>query len=174
MINEYSTNELDFRSFVLNENRMFLGQEIGNILTALQEIQDEAKKIGTKNLVRFTDRIVCQTRSLLGGHWSDDDVKFLKGMQKVGVALAKALDESDNLEETISSCVGEIQNILKKMNVPVNNLAVTPKEAGPLPETSPKNIMGPTEPDISPELASGFNLNPPQKPQAPLGEPPLP
>lgn len=173
MINEYRHDDLDFRSFVLNESRTFLGKEIGDILTSLQEIEEEASKIGTKNLVRFTDKIVCQIRSLLGGHWSGDDIKFLKSMQKVGVALAKALDESDNLEQTITSAISEIQNTLKQMNVPVNNLGVTPKEAGPPTETSPDNTLPPAAPDIGPEAMSGFAVNTQQKPQAPLGQPPL-
>ena len=173
MINEYKHDDLDFRSFVLNENRAFLGKEIGNILTSLQEIQEEASKIGTKNLVRFTDKIVCQVRSLLGGHWSGDDIKFLKSMQKVGVALSKALEENDNLEQTIGSCISEIESTLKKMNVPVNNLAVTPKEASPSPQTPPANTLPPASPETGPEAMSGFTTNPPQKPQAPLGEPPI-
>lgn len=172
MINDHSYTSLDFKSFVLNESRVFLGQEIGKILTALQEIQEEAKKIGTKNLVRFTDRIVCQIRSLLGGHWSDDDVKFLKPMQKAGVALAKALDTSDNLEEIIGSCVNEIQAILNKMKVPVNTLAVAPKDSGPTPEIPPDNTLEPTDPSVG--ASSGFEINTQQKPQAPLGMPPLP
>lgn len=174
MINEYKHDDLDFRSFVLNENRVFLGKEIGNILTSLQEIQEEASKIGTKNLVRFTDKIVCQIRSLLGGHWSGDDIKFLKSIQKAGIALAKALEENDNLEQVIGSAISEIQNTLKKMNVPVNNLAVTPKDAGTLPEIQPANTLPPAAPEAGPESMSGFATSAVQKPQAPLGEPPLP
>jgi hypothetical protein len=174
MINEYKYEDLDFRSFVLNENRAFLGEEIGNILTSLQEIQEEASKIGTKNLVRFTDKIVCQIRSLLGGHWSGEDIKFLKSMQKVGIALAKALEENDSLDQVISGAISEIESTLKSMNVPVNNLAVTPKEAGSSPQIEPANTLPPAAPEIGPETMSGFAVNPPQKPQAPIGEPPLP
>jgi len=173
MINEYSHIDLDFKSFIFKENRAFLGKEISEILTSLQEIQDEAKKIGTKNLVRFTDKIVNQIRSLLGGHWLDDDLKFLKGMQKVGVALAKALSDNDNLEDTIASSVVEIQNILKKMNVPVNDLGVQRQDAANKPEIPPSNIMPPTAPETGPEGMSGFSVNPPAKPTAPIGAPPL-
>lgn len=94
-------------------------------------------------------------------------------MQKVGVALAKALEENDNLEQTIGSCISEIEATLKKMNVPVNNLAVTPKEAGPSPQIEPANTLPPAAPETGPEGMSGFTTNPPQKPQAPLGEPPI-
>ena len=154
MINEYKYEDLDFRSYVLNENRAFLGKEIGNILTSLQEIQEEASKIGT--------------------NWSGDDIKFLKSMQKAGIALAKALEENDNLEQVISGAISEIESTLKSMNVPVNNLAVTPKEAGSSPQIEPANTLPPAAPEIGPETMSGFAVNPPQKPQAPIGEPPLP
>lgn len=172
-MNEYFKTELDFKTFVLKENRVFLGKEISELLTSLQEIQDEAKKIGTKNLVRFTEKIVNQIRSLLGGHWVDDDYKFLKGMQKVGVALAKAIDDNDNLEEVIASSVSEIQAILKKMNVPLNDLGVQTKDAGNKPEIPPANTMPPTAPEAGPEGMSGFAVNPPEKPTAPIGMPPL-
>ena len=170
---EHTNIELDFKTFVLNENRIFLGKEIGNIFTALQEIQDEAKKIGTKNLVRFSEKIVSQIRNLLGGHWSDDDLKFLRGMQKIGVALAKSLEDNDNLEGVILSSVGEVQNILKKMNVPINDLGVQSKDAGKTTEVPPANTLPPTSPEVGPEGASGFSASTPQKPTAPIGDPPI-
>ena len=39
----------NFRTFVMNENKVYLAKEIGDVLNSAQELPDEVNKIGTRN-----------------------------------------------------------------------------------------------------------------------------
>ena len=162
---------LDFRNFILNENRQFLGLEIGKIKSSLEILSSQVKEIGTKNLVSMADKIVTKIRSLLGGHWESSDYKFLLDLQTVGVNLAKALDENDNLEQVISSSAQQLDTTLKNMGVPTNDLGVASKDASK-PSSGPANTMEPGAATIEPE-SPGLTGAPAEKPASALGMPPV-
>lgn len=115
--------DLNFRYFLINENKMYLGQQIGDVLNSVQELNDEVQKIGTRNLVRFSQIIVNKCRGILQGHWGDENKKYLLRLQKCAVALAKAIDENDNIESVLSSIRDDIEDSLKKMGVPFNTIS---------------------------------------------------
>ena len=54
-----------FKEFLLVEQRAYLGQKIGDILTATQELRDDSKHMGTRDLTRFSEKIVNQIRRIL-------------------------------------------------------------------------------------------------------------
>jgi hypothetical protein len=131
--------DFNFREFVLNENKVYLAKEIGDVLNSSQELSDEVNKIGTRNLVRYAQIIVNKSRGILQGHWGNENRKFLKGLQKCAVSLAKSIDENDNIE----------------MGVPINAFQITEK---PKEMETPKDVSGQ---DIAPDNppASGFDTS---------------
>jgi hypothetical protein len=171
--------DFNFKSFLLNENKVYLAQEIGDVLNSVQDLNDEVEKIGTRNLVRFSQIIVNKCRGILQGHWGDENKKWLLKLQKCAVALAKAIDENDNTEETLKSIQSEVEGMLNKMGVPFNKISQSsspePADAGqgvsPVPPSVSRESP-PTLPDasIAPETpeASGFaapsNAAVPQQP----------
>ena len=159
--------EFNFKSFLLNENKVYLAQEIGDILISVQDLNDEVEKIGTRNLVRFSQIIINKCRGILQGHWGDENKKWLLKLQRCAVALAKAIDENDNTEDTLKSIQNEFEGMLKKMGVPFNTISpsstpepanadqgvspVPPSVSGEGPPTPPAASIAPETPE-----ASGF------------------
>jgi hypothetical protein len=139
----------------MNENKVYLAKEIGDVLNSAQNLSDEVNKIGTRNLVRYGQIIVNKARGILQGHWGNENKKFLKSLQKCVVALAKSIDENDNTEDVLKSLVSTLEQVVKKMGIPVNAFQITEK---------PKEIEKPKDvamQDIAPEMppASGFDVS---------------
>lgn len=162
---------MKFRSFLLNENRVYLGQKIGDILTATQELKSDTKNMGTRDLVRFSERIVNQIRRILHSNWPKEEIENLKTLQKVAVAIMKAIEEKENLPEIISGASATLEKLTSKLGVPINKLGTADKSADKSPEqTSPplkQQSLGPiqSKPTIppmnvaSPPLAGDGNLS---------------
>lgn len=113
---------MDFRDFILNENKTYLSQTLGDILSAMQELEQHKSNIGTRQLVGDTERIINQLRKILHGNWSKKELKYLKSVQKAAVALAKAIDEKDSLPEVLGAATGELQDLMARLGEPVNTL----------------------------------------------------
>lgn len=127
-----------FKQFILNENKAYLGQKVGDILTATQELRDDARNMGSRDLTRFSERIVNQIRRILHSNWPREEAKHLKVLQKVGVALMKAIDEKEDLPSTISGVAGALEKLVAKFGTPINSLASqdTP------PDSDKKGVSG--------------------------------
>lgn len=172
-MNEYM--EISFKDFLIRETQEFLGKEIGRILSSLQSLSDDAKKIGAEKLVEYVKTLISDIQSIVGGHWLPEDIKYLLDLQKVGVALSKSLDEKNDLHGTLQSSAEQLKATLKNMGVPVNDLGITGKDQPAKPkqfDNTSSTLKTPTQPTIAPELPQGAP-NPPENPAAPLGEPPL-
>ena len=115
----------NFKWFILNEAQAYMGQKVGDILTALQELRDDTNKMGTRDLVRFSERIVNQIRRILHSTWPKEEKKHLLALQKIAVAIMKAVDEKDNLPEIIAGSTLAMEKLVGKLGVPINKLAVT-------------------------------------------------
>ena len=102
-----------------------------NILNAIQNLEEEADYIGTRNLVRYSQNIANNIRNLIHSHWSDDLSDNLKQLQIVGVAILKSIEESSELLETIKSARASLEELVKKLGVPINNVGVPEKESKP-------------------------------------------
>lgn len=113
----------NFKFFVLNEERVYLGQKVGDILTALQQLDKDSSNIGSRHLMRLIKNIVRQIRRVLHSSWNFEEQQYLKVLQKVGVALMKGLDSNEDLPTLVSSATSELQNLSNKMGEPINNLA---------------------------------------------------
>lgn len=182
--------KVEFKDFILDENRAYFGQRLGDILNALQDLSDNSKGLGTRQLVRNSEGIVNQIRRILHTHWPAREEHNLKRLQKVGVAIMKAIEEKDDLEGILQGASGEMQGMLGDLDQPLNKLASpegeeTPKDdqqdqmgepQGPPPEQAP-----PQPPQAAPPPAPGMPPMPggvPGQPgmppvAAPMGGPPM-
>jgi hypothetical protein len=111
-----------FKEFIINENKVYLGQKVGDILNALQDLNDNAKGMGTKYLVRSAEGIVNQIRRILHNQWSKQEEYPLKRLQKVAVAIMKAIEDKDDLEPILVSSAEELQDAMSDMDAPINKL----------------------------------------------------
>jgi hypothetical protein len=112
-----------FKEFILNENKAYLGQKVGDILNALQDLNDNAEGMGTKYLVQSAEGVVNQIRRILHTDWSKQEEIGLKRLQKVAVAIMKAIEEKDDLEHILQSSQKELENMMGDLDVPINKLS---------------------------------------------------
>jgi len=119
----------NFKEFILNESKQFFATQCGDILTAIQNLEEEADYIGTRNLVSYSQNIANNVRNLIHSHWSDDLSDKLKKLQSVGVAILKSIEESSELLETIKSARQSLEEIVKELGVPINNIGIPEKES---------------------------------------------
>lgn len=163
---------MNFRQFLILENRSFLGQKVGDILTATQELRDDSKNMGSRDLTRFSEKIVNQIRRILHSQWPREEKKHLLSLQKIAVALMKAIDEKDDLSSVVSSAASELEKLSGKLGVPIHKLASPDKAEA---EESPKSTAGPEKQQVSPQ--SSDIMPPPPTPNSNPGmsmtQPPL-
>lgn len=114
-----------FRQYILTEETNYLSQKIGDILSATQSLAQDASNLGVRQLVKSSQRIVDQIRKILHDSWSDKEEKVLKELQKVGVALSKAIDSEGNLEEILNTSVDVLQDAIEELKTPINDLETT-------------------------------------------------
>ena len=94
---------LTFKDFLLNEQQAYLAQKVGNILSAVQDLKNDAKTMGSKNLNAFSNEIVVHIRNILHSSWPKEQEKHLKSLQKMAVSIMKCMDEKGDLSSVISS-----------------------------------------------------------------------
>lgn len=119
-----------FKEFLLVEQRAYLGQKVGDILTATQELRDDSKHMGSRDLTRFSEKIVNQIRRILHSQWPREEKKHLMHLQKVGVAIMKAIEEKDDLSTVISSAASELETLSGKLGVPIHKMVGDDKAGG--------------------------------------------
>lgn len=112
-----------FKMYLITEEKVYLGTKIGDILTAIQQLNGDAPNMGKRHLIRLVKNIVRQIRRVLHSSWTFEEENYLKVLQKVGVAMMKGLDDNEDLPTLIQSCMDEMQKLSDKLDEPVNNLA---------------------------------------------------
>lgn len=156
-----------FKEFLLNEQQAYLGLKVGDILTAAQELRDDAKNMGSRDLTRFSQRIVNQIRRILHSNWPREEVKHLKVLQRVAVAIMKAIDEKEDLGSTISGAVSALEKLVSNLGVPINKLASSDepgdsdKTGTSSPEKSDKLSAPPPNPSTIDNAGPASPPNPP-------------
>jgi hypothetical protein len=116
---------MKFKQFLLNESKAYLGQKVGDILTAVQELNNDAANMGTRDLIRFSERIVNQIRRILHSDWPKEETKYLTTLQKVGVALMRSIEEKDDLPGTIAGSSSVLEKLVANLGTPINKFATT-------------------------------------------------
>ena len=142
-----------FKQYLLTETTIVLAQRIGDVLNALTDLQQNAPSMGTRQSNAAATTIVNQIRRILHTHWPRKETQLLPSLQKVGVAIMKAIEEKGDLTQVIGGSVGELQKLSDKMGTPINSLA----SGGP----QPPEQQSPMSPSQGP---------PPQPQQPPQGQ----
>jgi hypothetical protein len=119
-----------FKSFLLNESKHYLGQKAGDLLTAIQNLADDASNMGSRSLIHACQGIVNQIRRVLHGRWDEEDVKYLKILQKIGVALMAGIDDNNDLQQILASAVSEMEKMLNDLQMPINSLGTEEQPTG--------------------------------------------
>lgn len=128
---------MEFKKFLLTEQHDYLSKKIGDVLTGVHELIQGGKQVGARQLVRHSEGIVNQIRKILHTSWPRTEYKFLRRLQKCGVALAKTIEERGDLRETLNSVRNEIEQMSHKLGEPINTLGTPKKSKSPVEE--PKN-----------------------------------
>jgi hypothetical protein len=166
---------LSFKSFLINETQVYLAQKVGDILAAIQELRDDSQNMGTRDLTNYSMRIVNLIRRVLHSSWPKEERNNLITLQKVGVALMKAIDEKSDLPATISAVAGTLEKLVADLGVPINKLnptespenqskeekSTSPTEnqpPQPEPAPGPANDKMPPDPQ---QMASAGQITPP-------------
>lgn len=113
-----------FSDFLLNEGRVYLANKIGDILTALQNLSEDAQGgLGRRACERGVQKVVDQIRRVLHSHWDDTEKNALEVLQTVAVGLMVGLEKTEvDLPSLMASAVESIQDISSKLEEPLNNL----------------------------------------------------
>jgi len=134
---------MEFKKFILNENKAYLGEKIGDILSALHNLKEVSPNLGSKQISSMAYTIVNQIRRILHSDWPGDK-KSLLNLQKIGTSIMKSIEEKQDLLETIESATQEMEKLSADLGVPVNT-AATPTEAPQEPTEAPQ------EPAVAPQ-----------------------
>lgn len=116
---------MEFKNFLLTEQRDYLSQKIGDILTSVHELVSGGKQIGARQLVRHSEGVVNQIRRILHSSWPKTEYKHLRKLQKCGVALMKCIEEKGDLREVLNSVRQELEQLSQKLGTPINKLGVS-------------------------------------------------
>lgn len=122
---------MEFKKYILNESQSYLAQRVGDILTALQSLQEDGPNMGARNKVSAAEGIVNQIKRVLHDSWPSENREILKALQKSGVAIMKAIEEKGDLIEVISGVIQIMQQaMMGDTETPINTLA-SPQEEPP-------------------------------------------
>ena len=149
-----------FKNFLLFENEQFLSDQMNDVLSALQDLQEEIENIGTRNLVRTSQVIANNIRNIVKSHWEISSEKPLISLQKCGVAILKAIQEKSDLKEIIPSVIEEIQKAIEQIGQPVNKIA-SPSEPSKKEETPELSNSGDLSPENLPLTSGPQSVEPP-------------
>jgi uncharacterized membrane protein YgaE (UPF0421/DUF939 family) len=131
---------MEFRNFVLfTEAESKLDQKISDVLSALQDLNKNIEKMGKRNTLSSAETVVSRIRRVIHTHWPQSEERKLKVLQAAAVAIKKAIEEKDDLEEILKTCESNIAVISGGKKV--NNLSPeeeSPEEEEEIPEDGPE------------------------------------
>ena len=150
-----------FKQYLLNEDRAYFGERIGDVLNAVEDLVDNGNSMGTRQLVKKSEVIVNQIRRILHTNWPKKEEKNLEKLQDLGVAISRAIEDKDDLVNVLTSVKDNLSELSADLGQPVQKSGEGEKQ----PETGPE----PSQPENPPE-------QPEQQPQQPPpgGEQPMP
>lgn len=146
-----------FKEFLLNEGKVYLGSKVGEVLSAVQSLEEDQDGMGAREYVRFCEKVVVAIRRILHSGWSQNEFKYLKKLQKIGVAIMRAVEKKDDLKDVMKSSRQELEKLSSELGLPVNQIG---DEEAELSDNAPPNPPPPSE---SPDQ-QGLPQNPPGSP----------
>jgi hypothetical protein len=156
---------LNFKDFLISENTAYLSQRVGDIQNALQDLKDNAGGMGKRQVTTAASVIVNQIRTILHSNWSKKNIRSLASLQKVGVAVMRAIEDKDDLTDVLTSSIEEMQKMAGELGTPINQLA---SPEGQEPQETQPTMAKPEGRANSPEPPQ------PEQPQMPPQQPQMP
>jgi|688.fasta_scaffold29088_8 hypothetical protein len=152
-----------FSTFLLNEEKSYLGKKVGNVLSSLQNFQSDVDNLGSRQLSRLSEEIVNQIRLILHQHWNPKYNNQLKELQKIAVAIQKTIEDRGDLKQVIPAALSALSNLSGRLGVKVNNLNA--------PETQDSSNISPEEFQSTGEQPDFSKKKPQQIQGQPQGQP---
>ena len=163
-----------FKQYLLNEDRAYFGERIGDVLNAVQDLVDNGNSMGTRQLVKKSDGIVNQLRRILHTNWPKKNDKELEKLQDAAVAISRAIEEKDDLVNILTSVKGSLEELSTELGEPIQNTGKEDKdggeEKGPEPSQPETKEEKPEQPQVPPPAPG----QPPPGGQPPGAAPPMP
>ena len=131
---------MDFKNYLLTESKDNLMPKVGDLLSSAQSLSEDIPNLGPRDVATYTSLFVNQIRKILHGSWDDSDKNILKVLQKIGVNLAKAVEEKGDVPALIEAAVAALEKISEKTGKPINDVASDekPEEQDEIQEFDPK------------------------------------
>lgn len=119
-----TNNEINFKNYLLFENKVLFSQRVGDIMNGLQELIDNPVNIGKD---KGAKQIVDQIRSkILKTKWSSKLEGNLRILQNCAANILMSLDPKKenrpDLNQVLSSCLKTLQQMSGNLEAPINNL----------------------------------------------------
>lgn len=160
-----------FKWFLLNEDKAYFGHRIGDVLTAVQDLEQDMDGMGSRQISKVAESIVNQIRKIIHSQWPPQYAPKLKQLQKIGVALMKAIEEKDDLKQLVPAAAQQLADISGKLGVKTNNLQAPemPGDEGPNGQQMGVELTGQGPPQPAPGMPPG---QPPAGGMPGMGNPP--
>lgn len=101
---------MEFKDFLTESNKYF-SAKVGDILSAIQDLNSNSEDMGLRHLVSNSETIVNQIRRIIHTHWQQSERGGLEVLQKCGVAIMRAIEEKDDLRAVLKACQENIESI---------------------------------------------------------------
>ena len=166
---------MNFKLFLLNENKSDLGLKLGNIINAIDDLSQDIDKKGQKLNV-FADDIIARVKAILRSDWPSELSQYLKQIRNALIVICKSMDGSNEmpLPEALKIFLKQLKKISENLGSPITDVGTPPSKK---PEeanlSSPENKTGKPQASNVPksvkltEPVSPSSL--PQEPEIPLG-----
>lgn len=171
---------MKLKGFLLNEEKSYLGRRVGDVLTSMQDLQDDMPNLGNRHLTKLAENIVGQIRKILHSRWTAKNSHYLEELQRVGVALQKAIEEKGDLKEILPMATQTLQDLSGKLGVKVNSFDGPEIEQGQPISQADFQLTGngpqqapPQPPQQAPQGGSTPMPMPQPQPAQPAGQNPL-
>lgn len=148
----------------MNEEVVNLAHKVGDVLTSIHDLQQDMGGMGARHIAKAAEDIVGQIRIILHSQWSTSQTTHLKNLQKIGVALMKAIDEKGDLKELINGLAGQLEDISSKLGEKTNDLTAPPLPGGDAINPQDMQITGQDPQQAPPQQPSMPDPNNPQTP----------
>jgi hypothetical protein len=143
-------SNMQFKHFLLNEEKSYLSQRISDVLTALHDLQEDIENLGSRHINRMAESIVNQIRRVLHSNWSEKQHKSLKSLQKAGVGIMKAIEEKGDIKAVLASATQEIEELSGKLGHPVSDIGDSAQGEPAVLEPPPEGEENPEVPQEAP------------------------
>ena len=132
-----SIAKINFKNFLINEGKEYLSGRIGTILSIIQELLQNSQGMGKRQIVLNCENIVSKIRAILQDKWDEKEKKYLKKLQKCGVAIAKCIEDKGELLDALEASSNEIEKMLSELGGTVNTLGNSDEKSNS--EEQPEN-----------------------------------